>query len=320
MAVTMYEGINYPGTVEIALGNGDGTFNTGVDYASSWFDAGFTNSDPADIQIIDWNGDGNLDLVYVNSEVGTLAIMLGNGDGTVSGPVEFPVTEYAWGMALADVNNDGAVDVLVGNDESGGFSVLLNGAGSGTAPNFTMGTGTPTATVTAGSPATYVLNLAGQNGYNGTITFSCGTLPAEATCSFTPSSVVALGNTALTTTLTIDTTAASTSSLLRPARPGASPVSPIWMASLSGMGLFGLLLSGGGAKGRRRRARVLLGVALLVTLGALAACGSSRHTTTTTTPPPNLGTPAGSYTVTVTATGTGTAAPTHSMNVTLNVQ
>jgi hypothetical protein len=318
MAVTMYEGINYPGTVEIALGNGDGTFNTGVDYASSWFDAGFTNSDPADIQIIDWNGDGNLDLVYVNSELGTLAIMLGNGDGTVSGPVEFPVTEYAWGMALADVNNDGAVDVLVGNDESGGFSVLLNGAGSGTAPNFTMGTGTPTATVTAGSPATYVLNLAGQNGYNGTITFSCGTLPAEATCSFTPSSVVALGNTALTTTLTIDTTASSASSLLRPARPGASPVSPIWMASLSGMGLFGLLLSGGGAKGRRRRASVLLGVALLVTLGALAGCGSSRHTTTT--PPPNLGTPAGSYTVTVTATGTGTAAPTHSMNVTLNVQ
>jgi hypothetical protein len=173
--------------------------------------------------------------------------------------------------------------------------------------------------VTAGSPATYVLNLAGQNGYNGTITFSCGTLPAEATCSFTPSSVVALGNTALTTTLTIDTTAAgAAANLVRPAKPGANPVSPIWLASLSGMGLFGLLLSGSGAKGRRRRASVLLGVVLLVTLGALAACGNSRHTTTT--PPPNLGTPAGSYTVTVTATGTGAAAPTHNMNVTLNVQ
>jgi hypothetical protein len=319
MAVTLYEGINYPGTVEIALGNGDGTFKTGVDYASSWLDAGLVNTEPYDIQMIDWNGDGNLDLVYVNSEVGTLAIMLGNGDGTVGGPVEFPVTEYAEGMALADVNNDGAVDVLVGNDESGGFSVLLNGAGSGTAPNFTMGTGTPTATVTAGSPATYVLNLAGQNGYNGTITFSCGTLPAEATCSFTPSSVVALGNTALTTTLTIDTTAAgAAANLVRPAKPGANPVSPIWLASLSGMGLFGLLLSGSGAKGRRRRASVLLGVVLLVTLGALAACGNSRHTTTT--PPPNLGTPAGSYTVTVTATGTGAAAPTHNLTVPLNVQ
>ena len=323
MAVTLYEGNIYPGTVEIALGNGDGTFKTGVDYASSAFGAGLSYTEPADIQMTDWNGDGNLDLVYVNSEVGTLAIMLGNGDGTVSAPVEFPVTEYAWGMALADVNNDGAVDVLVGNDESGGFSVLLNGAGSGTAPNFTMGTGTGSASVTAGSPATYVLNLVGQNGYNGTITFTCGELPAEATCTFTPASVVALGNTALTTTLTIDTTAAS-ASLLRPARPGVTPGSPIsgspiWLASLSGMGLLGLLLSGSGAKGCRRRASVLLGVALLVTLGALAACDNGSHTTKTITPP-NLGTPAGSYTVTVTSTGTGTPAPTHSVNVTLIVQ
>ena len=281
--------------------------------------------------MIDWNGDGNLDLVYVNSEIGALAIMLGKGDGTVSAPLEFGATEYAWGMALADVNNDGAVDVLVGNDESGGFSVLLNGAGSGTAPNFTMGTGTPSETVTAGSPATYVLNLAGLNGYNGTITFTCGELPAEATCTFNPVSVVALGNTLLTTTLTIDTTAASTSSLLRPAgpraRPGSpthgSPISgsPIWLASLSGMGLLGLLLSGSGAKGRRRRATVLLGVALLVTLGALAACDNDSRAKVVPPPPtPNLGTPAGSYTVTVTSTGTGTAAPTHSVNVTLIVQ
>lgn len=331
MAVTLYAGITFPGTVEIALGNGDGTFKTGVDYASSAFDAGLSNSEPADIQMIDWNGDGNLDLVYVNSEVGALAIMLGNGDGTVSAPVEFGATEYAWGMALADVNNDGAVDVLVGNDESGGFSVLLNGAGSGTAPNFTMGTGTPSETVTAGSPATYVLNLAGLNGYNGTITFTCGELPAEATCTFNPVSVVALGNTLLTTTLTIDTTAASTSSLLRPAGPGAMPGSPthgspisgspIWLASLTGMGLLGLLLSGSGAKGRRRRASVLLGVALLVTLGALAACDNDSRAKVVPPPPtPNLGTPAGSYTVTVTSTGTGTAAPTHSVNVTLIVQ
>jgi hypothetical protein len=336
MAVTLYEGITYPGTVEIALGNGDGTFKTGVDYASSAFGAGLSNTDPADIQMMDWNGDGNLDLVYVNSEVGTLAIMLGNGDGTVSAPVEFPVTEYAWGMAMADVNNDGAVDVLVGNDESGGFSVLLNGAGSGTAPNFTMGTGTPSATVTAGSPATYTLDLAGLNGYTGTITFTCGELPAEATCTFSPVSVVALGNTLLTTTLTIDTTAAGATSLLRPTRPGAEPGSttpgsttlgsttlgsPIWLASLTGMGLLGLLLSGSGAKGRRRRATVLLGVVLLVTLGALAACDNdSRATVIPPPPPPNLGTPAGSYTVTVTSTGTGTAAPTHSVNVTLIVQ
>jgi len=316
MAVTLNAGLTYPGTIEIALGNGDGTFKTGVDYPSSALDGGMSNSEPANIQMLDLNGDGNLDLVYINSEAGTVAVMLGNGDGTVSAPVEFPVTEYAWGMALADVNNDGAVDVLVGNDESGGVSVLLNGAGSGTAPNYTFGTATPSVTVTAGSPASYPLDLAGLNGYTGTITFSCGELPRGATCTFNPASVIALGNTPLSTTLTIDTTAAA-AGLLRPARPGAKPDSTIWLASLSGIGLFGLLLAGSGTKGRRRRASIVLGAVLLLTLGTLAGCDNDDKAKVI---PPATNTPAGSYTVTVTSTGTGTGAPTHSLNVTLIVQ
>jgi hypothetical protein len=318
MAVTLYAGFTYPGTIEIALGNGDGTFKTGVDYPSSSLDGGLSNTDPADIQMVDLNGDGNLDLVYINSEAGAVAVMLGNGDGTVGAPVEFPVTEYAWGMALADVNNDGAVDVLVGNDQSGGVSVLLNGAGSGTAPNYTFGTATPSVTVTAGSPATYLLDLAGLNGYNGTITFACGELPRGATCSFNPASVIALGNTPLSTTLTIDTTAApAVAGLLRPARPGAKPDLTILVASLSGMGLIGLVLAGSGTKGRRRRPSVVLGAVLLLTLGMLAACDNDDKAKVI---PPATNTPAGSYTVTVTSTGTGTGAPTHSLNVTLIVQ
>jgi hypothetical protein len=319
MAVTLYAGLTYPGTVEIALGNGDGTFQTGTDLASSASGSGMSSADPADIQMVDLDGDGNLDVVYINSEAGTLAVMLGNGDGTVNAPVEFPVTEFARGMALADVNNDGTVDVLEGNNESGGVSVLLNGAGSGTAPNYTMGTQTPSATVTAGSPATYVLDLAGLNGYTGTITFACGELPTAATCSFNPASVIALGNTPLTTTLTIDTTVRS-GSLLRPARPGSQSGSPILLASLSGMGLFGLLLAGSGAKGRRRRAAIVLGTVLLLTVGAMMACDNENATKTITIPPPATGTPAGSYLVTVTSTGTGTGAPTHSVNVILIVQ
>jgi hypothetical protein len=316
MAITESQGTTYPGLIQIALGNGDGTFGALTSYPSTTLGS-YPN--PADIQILDLDGDGNPDLVYINQSFGTVAVMLGNGDGTVNAPLEFPGNGNSLGLALADVNGDGVVDVVTGNINSGGLTAFLNGAGSGTSPNYTMGTKTPTATVAAGSPAMYVLNLAGLNGYTGTITFACGELPTAATCSFNPSSVIALGNTPLTTSLTIDTTVRS-GSLLRPAWPGSQAGSPILLASLSGMGLFGLMLAGSGAKGRRRRAAIVLGAVLLVTLGMLAACDNDTAAKIPPPPPPATGTPAGSYLVTVTSTGTGTGAPTHSVNVTLIVQ
>jgi hypothetical protein len=268
--------------------------------------------------MFDMNGDGNLDLVYVNDDYGTVAVALGNGDGTIAAPVEFPTTEYVEGLALADVNGDGAMDVLTGEDEAGGFSIMLNANGTGTSGNYTFGAPAPSATVAAGASATYVLNLAGLNGYTGTITFTCGELPTGATCSFNPASVVSTGNMPLTTTLTITTTAAATASLMRPARPGSQPSSqsgsPTLLASIGGMGLFGLLLAGTGKKGRQRRAGVALAVMLLVMMVTVVACDNDSAKKASTS------TPAGSYTVVVTSTGTGTAAPTHSVNLTMIVQ
>ncbi|HTW56622.1 MAG TPA: VCBS repeat-containing protein [Terriglobales bacterium] len=328
MAVTEDEGTTYPGLIEVGLGNGDGTFGTLTAYPSSVL---AEDPGPGNIQMYDINGDGNLDLVYLNSNFGTLAVMYGNGDGTMNSPVEWPANDDTYGMALADVNQDGATDVLVGNDYAGGFSVLLNATGTGTAPNFSIGTQTPTGTVTAGSSATYTLNLAGSFGYNGTITFACGNLPAGTTCSFSPTSVVAQGILPLTTTLTVTTTADS-ASLLRPERPGTAPGSRIFVASLSGMGLFGLLLLGAGNKdrkndsrnsgtakmsnGKKRPAVLLLGVMTLLMVCTLVGCSGSSSTKTVT----STGTPAGSYIVTVTSTGTGTGAPSHSLNLTLVVQ
>jgi hypothetical protein len=310
MAVTEDDGSVYSGFIEVGLGNGDGTFGTLTAYPSSVLAA---YPDPTSIQMIDINGDGNLDLVYLNSEFGTVAVMYGNGDGTVTSPSEWPVSAYVFGMALADVNQDGAVDVLAANDESGGVSVLLNATGTGTAPNYSLGTQTPSATVTSGSSATYMLDLVGTFGYDGTITFACSNLPAGTTCSFSPASVVAQGVLPLSTTLTITTTA-STASLLRPEAPGRKPGEPIFLATLTGMGLFGMLLVGSGKKRSQRRAAILLGLMLMLMSLTLVGCSGTSTGATA------KGTPAGSYLVAVTATGTGTGAPTHSLNLTLVVQ
>jgi len=312
MAITESQGTTYPGLIQIALGNGDGTFGALTAYPSTTLGS-YPN--PADIQMLDLNGDGNPDLVYINQSFGTVAVMLGNGDGTVNAPVEFPGNGNSLGLALADLDGDGTVDVVTGNINSGGLTAFLNANGSGTLGNYTLGAPAPSATVAAGASATYTLNLAGLNGYTGTITFACGELPTGATCSFSPASVVANGNAPLTTVLTIQTTARGTASMMRPARPGSQPGSPMLLASLGGLGLFGMLLAGTGKKGRQRRAGLGFGFVLLVTLGTMVGCDNENSTTKAAT-----GTPAGSYTVTVTSTGTGTSAPTHSVNVTLIVQ
>ena len=323
MAVTERNGSIYAGLIEVGLGSGDGTFGTLTAYPTS---VQLTESPgPADIQMADINGDGNLDLLYLNSQFGTVGIMYGNGDGTLNTPVEFPANEDNYGLALADLDGDGALDVITANDYSGGMSVLLNGSGSGTVPTYVLATQTPSATVMAGASGTYTLSLAGRNGYNGTITFSCAALPAGAKCTFNPSSVIANSGIRLETTLTISTTAATTAALKQTARPGSQPGSlgpnsSILLASFGGIGLVGLVLAGTGKKGRQRRAAIALGFVLLATLGLTVGCSNSSAAKTTTTTTTTTGTPAGSYTVSVNSTGTGTNAPSQSVHVTLVVQ
>src|SRR5262249_57781177 len=68
------------GGVAIRLGNGDGSFQT-----VPTFPAGRTPSAP---RVGDFNGDGIPDLVVSNelSLVGTVSVLLGNGDGTFQPP------------------------------------------------------------------------------------------------------------------------------------------------------------------------------------------------------------------------------------------
>ncbi|HEY6765955.1 MAG TPA: VCBS repeat-containing protein [Candidatus Sulfotelmatobacter sp.] len=323
---TLYSGVYNQG-VAVALGNGDGTFQTPILYsatAQSTANVSWQPPDPTFIQIADINGDGKQDLVYSNTSYGTVGVLFGNGDGTFG-----VASEYAsgngpggstYGLAVADMNGDGALDVVTADYGSGEITVLLNANGSATQPDFSVAVDTTTATVTAGSSAVYNLSLNGRNGYNGTVTFTCSGLPAKASCTFSPSSVAAVGNLTESTTLTISTTAA-TAYFVQPLRPNSSPVTPRFLASLSGLGFFGMVLAGSGKKRSRRQMRIILGLMLIVMTVTLVGCSGSPSSSTVTgggggTP----GTPAGTYPVTVTSTGTGSNAPTHAMNLTLVVQ
>ena len=80
-------------------------------------------------------------------------------------------------------------------------------AAAGAAAGFTLTANAPTsATVTAGSNASYSLTLAALNGFNSPVTLACSGLPTGATCGFSPVSPVTPGS-STADTLTVSTSA-----------------------------------------------------------------------------------------------------------------
>ncbi len=138
---------NSPRTVSVLLGNGGGSFGAKHDFSTSGY--------AEQVVIGDLNGDGKPDLAtanYNSSLVGTISVLLGNGDGTFGAA---NTNNGTWpsgtpGVALADLNSDGKRDLVAVNYATEGMvSVLLgNGAGVFTRSDFVSGS-TPYAVVIA---------------------------------------------------------------------------------------------------------------------------------------------------------------------------
>jgi hypothetical protein len=117
-------------TLAVLLGDGGGTFQTAVTYGSG-------GRAPLSVVVADVNGDGKPDLVVANScastcATGLIAVLFGNGDGTFQAAVTYDSGGVsAQSVAVADVNRDGKLDVVVANQTSNTVGVLL-GNGDGT--------------------------------------------------------------------------------------------------------------------------------------------------------------------------------------------
>jgi len=79
----------------------------------------------------DFNGDGKLDLAVTIQGTNSVAILLGNGNGTFAAPVSYAVGTVPFVVATGDFNGDGKRDLAVSNEFSHDVSILL-GNGNGT--------------------------------------------------------------------------------------------------------------------------------------------------------------------------------------------
>jgi hypothetical protein len=176
-SVTELNGDGIPDLVvanSIYLGNGDGTLRFTGTYASGGINPGCP-------MFADFDRDGRPDMAVFNggdpdsggAAVGrSLAVLLGNGDGSFQTPQVLIVGPDADLRAVADVNADGFPDVVIGYSGSDVF-VLINAADwPAHPPAITVGDVTVTEGNTGTRAAAFRVNLDVPSGQTITVTYS----------------------------------------------------------------------------------------------------------------------------------------------------
>lgn len=105
--------------VDIFVGRGDGTFEEPTYYSAN-------GNVLSGVAVADFNGDGLLDAVTSDADTGTVSLLPGDGNGTLTYAAAYAVGLSPSGIVVGDFNGDGRPDAAVANAGSNSVSVLLN--------------------------------------------------------------------------------------------------------------------------------------------------------------------------------------------------
>lgn len=189
---------------------------------------------------------------------------------------------------------------IADNASSSQQVVGLTGAGL----DFSIGSSSSSVTVKSGSVATYTLTVAPLGGaFNSAVKLSCGKLPTNAACSFSPASVTP-GSNSSTVTLKISTSGTSATNQ----QPNQFTYATL--LGFPGFGVLGMIVVSSKRRSKTAPRLIVLAfimLAFLVTTGCAGGTGIVQ----------NNGTPPGTYTVTITGVS---GSLQHAASLTLIVQ
>ena len=104
-----------------------------VSFTDDFSLSGFVGFSPRAIAVADLNGDNVPDLVSANFDSNAVSVRLANGDGTFGPSQHYAAGTACTALAIADMDNDGHLDVLVNNRTPGTETLTIAyGNGDGT--------------------------------------------------------------------------------------------------------------------------------------------------------------------------------------------
>jgi hypothetical protein len=258
----------------------------------------------------------------------TVALTGGSSQATPTGTGTLSSGSYSAEQTLS--SGSSSFTIAAGTLPAGANTLSASYSGDG---SFAAATGTTSVTVSQvvitapapsavapGSSATGTVSFSAGSTYSGTMNLTCSLtgFPAGAqslpTCTVSPATVTLTPGASATTSVKVNTTAASTATLVWPTRL------KFWAAGGGGSILAFVLMVG--VPSRRRRWLSMLMLLWVIAAAGAIGCGGGGEAQSPSSPnsPATPATTVGSYTFTVTGTDTANATITTSASVVINVQ
>jgi len=186
-------------------------------------------------------------------------------------------------------------------------SLVLTGLGNPS--DFSVSASPSSTQIAAGATTTYTATLAPMDGFTGTVQLACSGAPTKGTCTLSKSSVALDGTNSVNVTVTVTTTAPTTTSFVAPTSipPIDNTFRPSALLACVGFLTVAALLM-------KRSRKVGIFAALGAVAFALIACGGGSSGGGGGTTP---GTPPGTYSLKITGTDGGLV---HDATVSLTIQ